>query len=160
MSHVYNTWVNDQKLCFLPAPALHESSLCILYSLLDVGCVSVILCLYSSTSRGGCHCLQIIWMHAVCQASPGHISRVFSHLWQGLFSLSITALPPAFSISLIYVLTCGHFLIIPILISATVNEWRDSSCRVWAFGLMWALQQGSLGIVCVLSVHYCGYMTF
>lgn len=29
-----------------------------------------------------------------------------------------------------------------------------------AFGLMWALQWGSLGIVPGLSVHYCGYMTF
>lgn len=84
--------------------------------------------------------------------SPGYFpiyDRISSH------SLSL-----ALSISLIYVLTCRHFLIIPILISATVNEWRDSSCRVWAFGLMWALQRGSLGIVCALTVHYCGYMTF
>lgn len=52
----------------------------------------------------------------------------------GLFSLSLSLSSllssPASSLSLIYVLACGHSLIIPILISATVNEWRDSSCRV------------------------------
>lgn len=83
------------------------------------------------------------------------ISRGDFPIYDRIYSLS-----PALSISLIYVLTCGHSLIISILISATVNEWRDSSCRVWAFGLMWSLQQGSLGIVHALSVHYCGYMTF
>lgn len=113
------------------------------------------------TSRRGCHRLQTIWMHAVCHPSRRQFLRgIFPFMTGFILSLPLLSLSPALSVSLIYVLTCGHFLIIPILISATVNEWRDSSCRVWAFGLMWALQRGSLGIVRALSVHYCGYMTF
>lgn len=99
-------------------------------------------------------------MNACCLSStPGEFLQGFFPIYDTMYCPSC-AHSPALSISLICVLTCRHFLIIPILISATVNEWRDSSCRVWAFGLMWALLSGSLGIVCTFTVHYCGYLTF
>lgn len=107
---------------------------------------------------------------AVC-SQPWHQSASSSLLlklwcyisgWQcGRFVFALLPLAaPSYTLSLIYMLDCGHSLIIPILISATVNEWRDSSRGVWTFGLMWVLQRGSLGIAQTLTVHYCGYMTF
>lgn len=79
-------------------------------------------------------------MNACCLSSKPRpfLQGIFPFV-TGFSLLLCLSLSPALSISLIYVLTCGHFLIIPILISATVNEWRDSSYRVWAFGLMWVL---------------------
>lgn len=105
-------------------------------------------------------------MNARCLSSkPGPFLAGIFPIYERVYFLSSSSLlflplSPTLSVSLIYVLTCGHSLIIPILISATVNEWRDSSGRVWTFGLMWALQWGSLGIARAHTVHYCGYMTF
>lgn len=104
-----------------------------------------------------CECMLFVFQ---AQVISGGYFPIYDRIYSLSPSLSSHSLSIALSISLIYVLTCGHFLIIPILISATVNEWRDSSCRVGTFGLMWALQWGSLGILRALTVHYCEYMTF
>lgn len=112
----------------------------------------------SGTRRASCHLSPNNMNACRLSSKPDHFSRVFSNSWHNLFTLLLSLSCSFYSFNICPDLR--HFLIIPILISASVNEWRDSSCRVWAFGLMWVLQRGSLGIVCTLTVHYCGYLTF
>ena len=106
-------------------------------------------------------------MRAVCQFAPFPRACAVSggdiFLFMTRFKLS-SPFSLSFSPSL-FLNICPdlrHFLIIPILIPASVNEPREWSCRVFqCVGLMWELQEGKFGNSGVtLRVHYCVDVTF